>query len=174
MSAGKTHWQPRKPWYWVATRGSNNFFHGTKKRKNTAESTQQETLERSGEWSTINFITTWFFNPLDSFWRKRGGRPEYSEMGAGTIANYIDACIYFTKKSFKTIFHRKRGSHSPLGRPPKFPHVEGWGAWKVSLFIVLGSNYFCWNFIFRSPLSPSSIMILFKSSMIQVKTQQNS
>lgn len=138
MSAGKTHWQPRRPWYWVDTRGSNNFFQGTKKRKNTAESTQQETLERSGEWSTINFITTWFSKPLDSFWRKRGGRPEYSETGAGTIANYIDTCIYFTKKSFKTIFHRKRGSHSPLGPPPKFPHVEGWGAWKVSLFLFQG------------------------------------
>ena len=123
--AEKTHWQPGKPSYWVATRGSSNFFSG---HKNTAESTQQETIERSGEWSTVNFITTWFFNPLDSFWRKRGGRPEYSETGAGTIANYIDTCIYFTKKSFKTIFHRKRGSHSPLGPPPKFPHVEGWGA----------------------------------------------
>ena len=87
--AGKTHWQPGKPSYWVATRGSSNFFSG---HKNTAESTQQETIERSGEWSTVNFITTWFFNPLDSFWRKRGGRPEYSETGAGTIANYIVDC----------------------------------------------------------------------------------
>ena len=151
--AGKTHWQPRKPWHWIATRGSNNFFRG---QKYCWEYTARDVRKK---WRVVYdqlhhnaiFLPPWFLL------KKEGCETRIFRNGGWHNCQLYWYLHLFSKKSFKTIFHRKRGGHSPLGPPPKFPHVEGWGAWKFSLFFVLGSNYFCWNFIFGSPLSPGPL-----------------